>query len=111
MNQAAWFRMAQVGLALLALALVVDPPAGASAGAGVRLAIGLLCAAPLLALLGTSPRAGPRWGAWVAIVLVPYFALAVGGMLMMPADQRTLSVAFSGLVALVFLAGVAAARR
>lgn len=105
-----WFRLAQGGLVLLVLTLVLDPPAGDSAGTGVRLAIGLLCAGPLLALLATSIRPGPRWGAWVAIVLVPYFALSVGAMLVVAGD-RAYSAAFPALVVLVFMAASWSARR
>lgn len=104
-----WFRLAQGGLVLLVLALMLDPPAGDSAGPAVRLAIGLLCAGPLLALLATSIRPGPRWGAWVAVVLVPYFALSLGAMLVVAGD-RAYSAAFPVLVALVFVAASWSAR-
>jgi len=105
-----WFRLAQGGLVLLVVALLADPPAGAGADGVARLAIGLLCAAPLLALLAASLRPGPRWGVWVAVVLVPYFALSVGAMLV-ASGNRGWSAAFPTLVALVFVAGNWSARR
>jgi hypothetical protein len=46
----------------------------------------------------------------VAIVLVPYFALSVGTLLVDPA-RRLESIAFSSLVATVFFLGIAANRR
>lgn len=109
MTPLVWRRLAQAGLVLLAAVLIMDPPAGSSASPGVRLGIGLACAAPLLALLAGSLRPGPRWGAWVAIVLVPYFALSVGAMLVAPGD-RMAGAAFPALVALVFVAGAWSSR-
>ena len=95
---------------MLAAWLLVAPPAGAATAAAARLLIGLLCAAPLLMLLLASRRNVRQWGAWVAIVLIPYFALSVGALLVAP-GMRLQSSAFATLIAVVFFAGIAASRQ
>ena len=102
-------RLTQAGLLVLSAWLVVAPPAGAGAGTAARLGIGLVCALPLLLLVAAGLRPVRQWGAWVAIVLVPYFALSTGAMLVAPA-ARIEGVAFATLVAVVLFAGIAAGR-
>ncbi len=102
-------QLTQAGLLVLSTWLVVAPPAGAAAGTGARLAIGLACALPLLLLVAAGLRRVRQWGAWVAIVLVPYFALSTGAMLVAPAT-RFEGAAFATLVAVVLFAGIATGR-
>lgn len=102
-------RLTLAGLLVLSAWLVVAPPAGTGTGLGVRLAIGFVCALPLLLLVAAGLRPARQWGAWVAIVLVPYFALGTGAMLVAPAT-RIEGVAFATLVAVVLFAGIATGR-
>lgn len=103
-------QVAMGGLTLLAAWLVLAPPADADSPAGTRLAVGLACALPLLILMAAWWRAGPRWGAWVAVVLVPYVTLAVGAVLVSP-DGRLAAGLFALLTVVVFFAGLDAGRR
>lgn len=97
------------GLLVLAGWLLVAPPAGAMAAPLTRLLIGGLCALPLLALACAGWRPVRQWGVWVAVVLVPYFALSVGAFLVNPAG-RSEGALFATLIALVFFGGIFAAR-
>ena len=99
----------RAGLLLLAAWLMISPPAGASAPVLTRLLIGIAFAAPLLVLLVTSFRKVRQWGAWVAIILIPYFALTVGSLLVTP-GSRAAGSAFATLMAVVFFAGILASR-
>ena len=99
-------RAAVAGLLVLSAWLLLAPPAGPATEPVPRLLIGLLCAAPLLLLL----LAVRRWGAWVAIVMIPYFALSVSAFLVAP-GQRLEGSAFATLIAVVFFAGIAASRQ
>lgn len=103
-------RAALAGLLVLCAWLLVAPPAGAGTAPGARLLIGLLCASPLLVLVLAGLRQVRQWGAWVAIVLVPYFALSLGAFLVTP-GQRLQAAAFPGLVAVVFFTAIAASRQ
>jgi uncharacterized membrane protein len=103
-------RGALLGLLVLSAWLVAAPPAGATASAGARLLIGLLCAAPLLLLVAAGLRAVRQWGAWVAITMIPYFTLSVGSMLVAP-GQRVEGAAFASLIVIVFFTGIAALRQ
>lgn len=97
------------GLILLCAWLLIAPPAGTAAPLATRLLIGLVCALPLALLVIAGMRAVRQWGAWVAIVLIPYFALSVGAFLVAP-ERQAVDVAFATLIALVFFSGIAAAR-
>ena len=101
---------ARAGLLLLSGWLVLAPPAGASAAPFTRLLIGVAFAAPLLALVYLSFRSVRQWGAWVAITLIPYFALSVGALLVTP-DARLSGSAFATVVAVVFFTGILASRQ
>jgi len=103
-------RAAVAGLLVLSAWLLLAPPAGPATDPVPRLLIGLLCAAPLLLLLLARLRAVRRWGAWVAIVMIPYFALSVSAFLVAP-GQRLEGSAFATLIAVVFFAGIAASRQ
>jgi uncharacterized membrane protein len=103
-------RATLAGLLLLSAWLLVAPPAGPEADLATRLLIGALCAAPLLLLALAGLRKVRQWGAWVAILMIPYFALSVGAMLVAQ-GQRLEGAAFTTLLAVVFFTGIAAARR
>jgi uncharacterized membrane protein len=103
-------RATLAGLLVLSGWLLAAPPAGPATEPFPRLLIGLLCAAPLLILMLVGFRAVRQWGAWVAIVLIPYFALSVGALLVAP-GQRLQGTAFATLIAVVFFAGIAASRQ
>ena len=98
------------GLLVLVVWLLAAPPAGPTTALATRLLIGVLCAAPLLILLVTGLRAVRQWGVWVAIVMIPYFALSVAALLVSP-GQRLPGTALSIVIALVFFSGVATSRR
>ena len=98
------------GLLALSTWLLVAPPAGPAADPVARLLIGLLCASPLLILVLARLRAVRQWGAWVAIVMIPYFALSVSAFLAVP-GQRLEGSAFATLIAVVFFTGIAASRQ
>jgi uncharacterized membrane protein len=103
-------RLALLGLVILAGWLLVDPPADADASANARLVAGLFCALPLLILVAAWWRAGPKWGGWVAVVLVPYVTLAVGAVLVSPGGRLAAGL-FALLTVVVFFAGLDAGRR
>lgn len=98
------------GLAFLTGALLLAPPAGASATAPIRLLVGCAAAAPLLALLATHRSAPARWGVWVSLVMIPYVTLSVGSWLVSPAT-RTAGIAFALVASVVFFAGLFVARQ
>lgn len=102
-------RATLAGLLVLGVWLLIAPPASPATPPGTRLLIGALCAAPLLVLLVAGLRTVRQWGAWVAIIMIPYFALSVGAMLVAP-GQRLEGAAFSALIAVVFFTGIAATR-
>ncbi|MBL8200450.1 MAG: DUF2069 domain-containing protein [Chromatiales bacterium] len=103
-------RLTLAGLLVLCGWLLVVPPAGPAAAPGTRLLIGALCAAPLLLLVLAGLRRVRQWGAWVAISMIPYFALSVGAMLVAE-GQRLEGAAFATLTAVVFFTGIAASRQ
>ena len=103
-------RLTLAGLLILSAWLLVVPPAGTAAAPVTRLLIGALCAAPLLLLVLAGLRTVRQWGAWVAITMIPYFALSVGAMLVAE-GQRLEGSAFATLIALVFFTGIAASRQ
>ena len=103
-------RLTLAGLLVLAVWLLASPPAGPTTELATRLVIGLLCAAPLLILLVAGLRAVRQWGVWVAIVMIPYFALSVGALLVSSA-QRLPGAALSMLIALLFFSGIATSRQ
>ncbi len=103
-------RATLAGLLVLSVWLVVAPPAGPATAPVPRLLIGLLCAAPLLILVAAGFRAVRQWGAWVAIVLIPYFALSVGSFLVAPGRQLA-GAAFATLIAVVFFTAIVASRQ
>lgn len=94
----------------LSVWLLLAPPAGPATAPLPRLIIGLLCAMPLLILVLAGFRAVRQWGAWVAIVMIPYFALSVAAFLVAP-GPRVQNSAFATLIAVVFFTGIAASRQ
>lgn len=103
-------RATLAGLLVLSAWLLIVPPAGPAANQATRLLIGALCAAPLLLLALAGLRRVRQWGAWVAIVMIPYFALSVGAMLVAE-GERLEGAAFATLIAVVFFTGIAASRQ
>lgn len=103
-------RVTLAGLLVLSAWLLIAPPAGPAADPTIRLLIGTLCAAPLLLLVLAGVRGVRQWGAWVAITMIPYFALSVGAMLVAP-GQRLEGAAFATVMAVVFFTGIAASRQ
>ncbi|MDH5275822.1 MAG: DUF2069 domain-containing protein [Gammaproteobacteria bacterium] len=103
-------RLTLAGLLVLLVWLLASPPAGPDTEPGTRLLIGLLCATPLLILLVASQRAVRQWGIWVAIVMIPYFTLSVGALLVSP-GQRLPGATLATIIALVFFSGIAASRQ
>ena len=103
-------RLTLVGLLALSLWLLAAPPAGPDSTPAARLLIGALCATPLLLLVLAGLRSVRQWGAWVAITLIPYFALSVGALLVAPGRQLAGAV-FATLIAVVFFTGIAATRQ
>lgn len=74
-----------------------------------RIAVGLLALLPLAVLALTSGRGSPKWGTWAATWMIPYFAVALGEMLIRPLSAATL--AWPLLTVIVFFAGLDASRR
>jgi uncharacterized membrane protein len=103
-------RFTLAGLLVLVVWLLASPPAGPTTARAPRLVIGLLCTAPLLILLVAGLRAVRQWGVWVAIVMIPYFALSVGSLLVSP-GQRLPGAVLSTMIALVFFSGIATSRQ
>ena len=103
-------RATLTGLLVLSTWLLVVPPAGPATAPVPRLLIGLLCATPLLILVLAGFRTVRQWGVWVAIVMVPYFALSVSAFLVAP-GPRLQGSAFATLIAVVFFTGIAASRQ
>lgn len=103
-------RISLAGLLVLSAWLLITPPAGSAAPPATRLLIGALCAAPLVLLVLAGLRTVRQWGVWVAIVMIPYFALSVGAMLVARGQQLE-GAGFATLVAVVFFAGIAASRQ
>lgn len=103
-------RVTLAGLLALSAWLMLSPPASPATAPATRLLIGALCAAPLLLLTLAGWRKVRQWGAWVAIGMIPYFALSVGAMLVAP-GQRLEGAAFATLIAVVFFTGIAATRQ
>lgn len=104
----AWAALA--GLVILSVWLLAVPPAGAATGTAGRLLVGLACALPMLILIAAWLRPSIKWGAWVAVVMVPYVTLAVGAALIAQ-ENRVAAIAFAAVTVLVFFTGLDAGRR
>jgi len=65
---------------------------------------------PLLLLLVLGVRPPRKWGGWVAAMLIPYFAGALGEALASP-DARTINWAITALTITTFLAAFILVRR
>jgi len=50
----------------------------------------LTISVPLVLLLVAGLKPPPRWGGWVAVLMIPYFCIAVGELIANPA-RRTIS--------------------
>jgi uncharacterized membrane protein len=106
--------VAWICLVILVVDLLLDP-AGTGSGAPLLGAIGAL---PLLVLLAAFARPGPKWGGWVAVVMVPYFTLGIGAVLtdavagVAAGSAAQLEAVFYSVVSLVaFFCGMASSRQ
>lgn len=93
-------RVALAGLLLMAMLLLVPTPTAWSTAVTI----------PLLALALTGLRPAPKWGGWVAAVMVPYFCVALGEAIANP-PARMAAGALSACAAVVFLAAFDSLRR
>jgi uncharacterized membrane protein len=94
---------------LLALAGLMLARVMALEPLSTRIAVGLLALLPLGLLVLASGRDSPKWGTWAATWMIPYFAVALGEMLIRPLTPATL--AWPLLTVVVFFAGLDASRR
>ena len=90
--------------------MLVPATAGLGLGPG-RWLTALVLAGPPLAMGASGFRRGsPRWGQWVACLMVPYFVMAVAEVVAVPGGSRYgLAAALLSLAA--FLLGLDAQRR
>ncbi len=65
---------------------------------------------PLLLLMASGLRAPRKWGGWVAALLIPYFAGALGEAIASP-DRRALNWAVTVLTVVTFLCAFVLVRR
>jgi len=70
----------------------------------------IVFAAPLIVLLAVGLRAPPKWGGWVAAVLIPYFAGALGEAIAAP-QWRAVYWAITVVTVLTFLSAFYLVRR
>ncbi|MCC5793909.1 MAG: hypothetical protein JJT85_04140 [Chromatiales bacterium] len=100
-----WITLAGLVLLGLLMALRIAGMQPASA----RIAVALLALLPIAVLVLTSLRGDQKWGTWAAVWMIPYFAVAVGELLIQPLTPVTL--AWPALTVVVFFAGLDASRR
>ncbi|NND37129.1 MAG: DUF2069 domain-containing protein [Gammaproteobacteria bacterium] len=93
-----WITMA--GLATLVALLLYPTPTPLT----------IAFAAPLVALLAVGLRAPHKWGGWVAAVLIPYFAGALGEAIAAP-DGRAVNWAITVVTVVTFLSAFYLVRR
>jgi uncharacterized membrane protein len=67
-------------------------------------------AAPLIALLAAGLHPPRKWGGWVAVLLIPYFAGALGEAIASP-DRRAVAWAITILTIFTFLSAFYLVRR
>jgi hypothetical protein len=102
-------RLARAGLLMLGLWLLASPPAGASAPLATRLGLGLLCGLPLVLMGALGHRHGARWAVWGVMLLLPFFVLSLGSLVVQP--ERSLdSSGFAALLVAVLVLLVLRAR-
>jgi uncharacterized membrane protein len=65
---------------------------------------------PLALLLLTGLKPPPRWGGWVAVLMIPYLCVALGELIANPA-RRTTSALIIGCAVLIIFAAIDFVRR
>jgi uncharacterized membrane protein len=70
----------------------------------------LTISVPLLLLLVTGLKPPPRWGGWVAVLMIPYLCVAVGELIANPTG-RIASAMIVGCTVLVLFAAIDFVRR
>ena len=88
------------GLLLLVTALLLPWPGMSN----------LLISLPVALLLITGLRPAPRWGGWVAVLMIPYLCIAVGELMVAPGNRWSNGIV-AGLSTLVFFAAMDFVRR
>ncbi|MFQ5635316.1 MAG: DUF2069 domain-containing protein [Gammaproteobacteria bacterium] len=88
------------GLAAIAALLLYPAPTAFTASASV----------PLIVLLAYGIRPPPKWGGWVAALIIPYFAGALGEAVASP-DTRTVNWSMTVLTIVTFFAALDSVRR
>ena len=78
MNRAAAARLVALASLAVVLSTLLWPP--------VR-TVGAVAALPVAALLFAGLRPRPRWGGWVAVLMIPYFCAAAMNALAGPMDR------------------------
>lgn len=94
-------RMIGMASLLTILAVLLWPPTGL---------VAVAACIPLCLLLLAGMRPGPRWGAWLALLMIPYLVLAAMNILAGPMGRGP-AVGFGVATAIAFVAGVAWTRR
>ena len=92
--------LALAGLALLIGVLLLPTPSPWT----------LTVSGPLMLLLVTGLKPPRRWGGWVAVMMIPYFCVAVGELIANPA-MRTTSALIVGCTVLITVAAMDYVRR
>ena len=92
--------LALAGLALLMGILLLPTPSPWT----------LTVSVPLMVLLVTGVKPPPRWGGWVAVLMIPYLCVAVGELIANPA-KRTTSALFVVCTVLITFAAMDFVRR
>jgi hypothetical protein len=92
--------LALLGLAVLIGLLLLPTPSAWTITVSVPLAI----------LLITGFKPPPRWGGWVAILMIPYLCVAVGELIANPVTRLT-SALIAGCSVLIIFAALDFVRR
>ena len=98
-------------VSLLGLALILLPATSNLGEGSGRWLLSILLAAPPAVMAMFGFRGGSkRWGQWVACLMIPYFALALGEVIAVPGGSPY-GLAASLLTAAAFLLALDAQRR
>jgi len=86
---------------------IIGPTLGAPAPAT---AVACAIALPLPVMVLTGLLRQPRWGIWTAVLMIPYFSVALTDMLTTPGNRWS-SAAVATVAVVVFFAAIDVARR
>ena len=64
----------------------------------------LTISVPLVVLLVTGLKPPPRWGGWVAVLMIPYFCVALGELIANPARRLTSAIIIACTMLILFAA-------